>query len=95
MQSGSMNYLYPTQIYNMSDERIAKADFLRLRLVSLSYILPTEIINKLGISSCALRLQTTNLHVWKSAKWKGLDPETPQASIPVLPTYSIGVNIAF
>ena len=39
--------------------------------------------------------QATNLHVWASKKWQGLDPETPDANIPVLPAYSFGINVSF
>lgn len=95
IQSGSINYLYPTQLYNLSDERVVDTNFLRLRLISLSYMIPKSTIEAFGFSSCALRLQATNLHVWKSKRWRGLDPETPHASIPVLPTYSLGINISF
>ncbi len=42
-----------------------------------------------------LRFQATNLHVWASKKWQGLDPETPDANIPVLPAYSFGINVSF
>lgn len=92
---GSRDYLYPTQLFNYSDERVAKTNYLRLRNVTLSYIVPKEAITRLGLQSLVLRLQANNLYVWKSSKWGGLDPETPQANIPVLPSYSLGVNLSF
>lgn len=92
---GSIDYLYPTQLYNMSDERVVKNNFLRLRSVSLSYILPSKSIKKVHLNSCLIRLQATNLHVWTSKKWNGLDPETPSTSIPILPNYTLSVNVSF
>lgn len=94
-REGATNSLYPTELYNMSDERVAKSDYLRLRMIALSYRLPEKCLKKLHISSMMLRFQATNLHVWASEKWEGLDPETPNATIPVLPSYSLGVNVSF
>lgn len=90
---GSIDYLYPTELYNLSDERVVKTNFLRLRSMAVSYILPHALIRKVNLKSCMVRLQATNLHVWTSKKWRGLDPETPVASVPVLPTYTLSVNV--
>lgn len=84
-----------TYFYDLSDERVAKADYLRLRLISLSYMVPEKCLNKVGISSMALRFQATNLHVWANKKWQGLDPETPEANIPLLPSYSFSIDVSF
>lgn len=84
-----------TYFYDHSDLRVAKADYLRLRLVGLSYMMPEKLIRKCGLSSVMLRFQATNLYVWADKKWEGLDPETPQANIPLLPTYSFGINVSF
>lgn len=86
---------YCTYFYDRSSVRVADADFLRLRMVGLNYRVPEKFLNKVGISSLMLRAQATNLHVWASKKWQGLDPETPEANIPLLPTYSIGLNVSF
>ena len=94
IKKGSTDYLYPTQLYNLSDERVVKTNYLRLRSVSLSYILPSTLIKKVHLKSCLVRLQATNLYVWASKKWKGLDPETPNTSIPILPAYTLTVNIS-
>lgn len=86
---------YCTYFYDRSNLRVADADFLRLRLIGLTYRVPEQPLKKFGISSLMLRAQATNLHVWASKKWKGLDPETPEANIPVLPSYSFGLNVSF
>ncbi len=89
------DYNYPTVLYNNSDERVVSSDFLRLRMIALSYTLPKSLLSKVRIQSAQLRLQATNLHVWASSKWNGLDPESYQGAYPVLPVYSLGVNITF
>ena len=88
-------YEYGTYLYDLSDLRVAKSSFLRLRMVGLSYLIPEKILSKVGISSMQLRFQASNLHVWAKKAWKGLDPETPSANIPILPSYSLGINVTF
>lgn len=84
-----------TYFYDLSDLRVAKADFLRLRSVGLSYIMPENLLRMAGISSMMIRFQASNLFVWAHKDWKGLDPETPEANIPILPSYSLGINVSF
>lgn len=94
-RAGRMSSEECTYFYDYSDLRVADADYLRLRMVGLSYMLPEKILHKMGLSSMMLRLQATNLWVWADRKWEGLDPETPLANIPLLPTYSFGINVSF
>ena len=82
-------------MYNYSDIRVAKADFLKLKLISLSYNFPQRLLNPLNINSLMLRCQATNLFTIADKKWNGLDPETRGANIPALPTFSLGVNVSF
>ena len=86
-------YLYT--MYDNSDIRVAKADFLKLRSVSLRYRMPQRWMDALRLSSAEVRLQATNLFTIADKKWKGFDPETEGANIPALPTYSLGLNITF
>ncbi len=81
--------------YDLSDYRVTKGNFLRLRMIGLSYAVPEKGLKRLGISSMMLRFQATNLHVWANKDWQGLDPETSGANIPLLPSYSLGVNVTF
>ena len=84
-----------TYFYDLSDLRVAKADFLRLRSVGLSYIMPEKLLKGVGISSMMIRFQASHLFVWAHKDWQGLDPETPEANIPILPSYSLGINVSF
>ena len=84
-----------TYFYDLSNQQVTKGDFLRLRMIGLSYLVPEKGLNKVGISSMMIRFQASNLNVWANKDWKGLDPETPGANIPILPSYSLGINVTF
>lgn len=91
---GGLN-AYCYNLYNKSDVRIAKTDFLKLKMISLSYDVPKNYIKNMNISNLRLRLQATNLLTFTNSKWHGLDPETSYLGIPLLPAYSVSVNISF
>ena len=83
-------------MYDHSDLRIAKSDFLRLRSIMLSYRLPQELLSKANISSLTIRLQANNLKTWAAKEWKGLDPEyATSANMPLMPSFSLGATISF
>ena len=81
--------------YDYSDLRVAKSDFLRLRNVTVSYRLPRKWLDSVRLKECTIRFQASNLHVWKSSKWGGLDPETAYANMPIMPSYNLGINVGF
>lgn len=85
----------PYTMYNYSDIRVAKADFLKLKMIALSYDLPKRLLQPLHVNSLRLRIQATNLFTIADKKWNGIDPETRGANIPSLPTYSLGINVSF
>ena len=58
-------------------------------------MMPEKYLRKLRLSGLTLRLQVTNLFTIADKKWEGLDPESPGANIPLLPTYSLGINVSF
>jgi len=82
-------------MYDMSDIRVAKTDFLRLRNITLSYRLPKSFLKKFFIKEMTLRLQGSNLKTWAAKEWDGLDPETAYANMPAMPSYSLGASISF
>ncbi|WP_028889827.1 SusC/RagA family TonB-linked outer membrane protein [Tenacibaculum ovolyticum] len=62
--------------YNYSDVRVARGDFIRLKEVSLTYKLPTELVSKLSLNSFSMKLQATNLFLlYSDKKLNGQDPE--------------------
>ncbi len=52
---------------------VQKADFIRLRELSLTYSAPRSVARMLRASSASMTISGRNLHVW--TKYKGIDPE--------------------
>ena len=83
------------EFYDLSDIRVARTDFLRLRNLSLGYRVPEEWLKRYKVQGLMLRIQANNLYTWKDKAWNNLDPESAYSNIPVLPTYSFSVNLTF
>lgn len=68
------------------------ADFIRLQDVTLSYTVPSVLINKYKLSSVKLFVNAKNLATWTS--WIGLDPEfSDQTAVPQTSSVLFGINI--
>lgn len=89
------SFWFPTEIYDKSDERVAKADFLKLKSATLVYRVDRDLLKKWAMSDLSLTFQVANLFTIADKKWQGLDPESSGANIPLLPTYSFGLNVSF
>ncbi len=88
------------EMYNKSDLRVASGDFLRLRSVTLMHSLAPEICSKLNLSSVKLRFEATNLWTLKDKKLRDTDPQqvdfgSGSASIPLTPSFTLGLNVTF
>lgn len=84
-------------MYNFSDIRIVKGDFLRCRNLSLSYSFPYKKISKWGINSLSLSLNVTNPFTFCSSRFEGQDPEiqgTGTTAMPITQTYTFSLNIS-
>ncbi|MDO5980196.1 SusC/RagA family TonB-linked outer membrane protein [Flavivirga spongiicola] len=69
-----------------------KADYWRLKDITLSYNLPTNIMDKIGLDR--VRLYFTGRNLFTITKFNGLDPElTNNRNIPLQKTYTLGINI--
>ncbi len=85
-----------------SDRNTAKADFIKMRNIALTYRLPKSLISKVHLQSCSLTLQATNLLSW-FANDEGVDPEylSNYGDYVVRnlhlgeKTFSLGLNINF
>ncbi|MBP6023882.1 SusC/RagA family TonB-linked outer membrane protein [Ferruginibacter sp.] len=64
---------YNTNLFQGNSRYYEKGDFLCLREVTLSYELPSTLINKAKISSLRVYVTGNNLHYF--TKYKGLSPE--------------------
>ncbi len=80
------------------DRNLEDASFLRLRNISLSYNVASEVLEKTKMfTGVRIFVQGTNLFTW--TKFQGFDPEGTTASTffeyPVARTYSLGFDITF
>jgi TonB-linked SusC/RagA family outer membrane protein len=89
--TSDIGYAYYRQ-YTESDAGYDDASFIRLKNASLSYDLPSSLLNKLKITSLKLYVRGQNL--FTLAKFQGWDPETGTA-IPPIRTFVIGTKITF
>lgn len=88
-------------IWRAADFHIQRADYIKLRDITLSYGLPERIISKAGIKSAKVSLQCRNLWYWAANK-KNLDPEvwngtstSPSRGTRYPAEVSIGLNLNF
>ncbi|WP_158499937.1 SusC/RagA family TonB-linked outer membrane protein [Sphingobacterium paucimobilis] len=65
---GNMSY------YTNADRNVLNASYIKLRDITLGYKLPTPITDKLRTQAVTLRLQVSNIMLWK-ANSVGIDPE--------------------
>ncbi len=74
---------------------IKSGDFLRLKNVELSYRLPKDWIQRVGISDCRLYVNGNNLITWD--KLDGLtDPEAIGSNMyPITKSFNFGANVKF
>jgi TonB-linked SusC/RagA family outer membrane protein len=91
----------PSPLYsvNFSSKIIHDASFVRLRDVSLSYVIPQETVQKTKfISNMRLFVQGSNLFIW--TKWRGRDPEAGAVNLniseyPNPRAFTGGIDITF
>nr|WP_288812467.1 TonB-dependent receptor [uncultured Sphingobacterium sp.] len=80
----------------------SKASFTRLKDVTLSYSMPQQLANKLGVGGLTVYASGRNLYTWTN--WLGWDPEARDVTrgsendainYPMVRTYVVGVNLNF
>lgn len=80
----------------------SKASFTRLKDVTLSYSMPQQLANKLGVGGLTVYASGRNLYTWTN--WLGWDPEARDVTrgsendainYPMVRTYVLGVNLNF
>ena len=84
-------------VYNYSDVRIAKGDFIRMKEISLAYDFPKSWIHPL--TNLSLKLQATNLFlIYADKKLNGQDPEffrSGGVSAPVPKQFTLTLKAGF
>ena len=87
-------------LYDYSDGRVIKGDYLKLQSLSLRYNVDDRLCQKLGLKSAYVSLSGTNLFTWQSKKAKGMDVTSQSGSASVInlsvrPSYSLSLNVTF
>ncbi len=92
---------YFASLWYAADVNTLKADYIKIRDISLTYDFASLLFNSRDVSSARLLLQVQNPYKWLRNK-RGLDPEAYAASsiyaqrtMPVTPTYILGLNFTF
>ncbi|WP_312134406.1 SusC/RagA family TonB-linked outer membrane protein [Sphingobacterium sp.] len=91
----ALDAMSPTNgaMFDNSDLRTVKADFVRFQNLSISYDYFTPRLRALGVQNIRLALQGNNLYIWKNKLLNGQDPEAQGSSIlPYSNTRSAAVN---
>lgn len=99
------SYIYPDyegHQWRAADKHVVKADYIKLRDLSLGYTFDKQNINRLNMESLRLILQVQNLWKWTANK-KGYDPEAMDTymygwgvrTLPIPTTWTIGASINF
>jgi len=84
---------------NTGDANFWKADFIRLKQITLSYSFPASMISRVGLTNARVYVQGLNL--WTYADYLGYDPEfvdTANNGSGILPqskNYTVGVQLGF
>lgn len=87
-----------TDVRGMNSRNLDKADFFRLKSVTLAYNLPKSVVNKIKLSNVRVFFNGDNLLTW-AANGK-YDPEVSVLSIrawdmPIAKTFTFGLELTF
>lgn len=92
-----VNSKFAYNIYNYSDQRVANGDFIRLKTVALSYLLPKSLLAKWGFNSLQLSLVGNNVAVlFSDKKLLGADPEfysNGGVAMPIPKQYTFSIKL--
>jgi TonB-dependent starch-binding outer membrane protein SusC len=79
--------------YGYSNAMLDDASFIRLKNLTFSYTIPQRLSKQMKISN--LRVYVLGQNLLTYTKFKGLDPESGSTGLPLLKTYTLGLNLAF
>ncbi len=95
----SSNPGYPYSAYNLSDVRVAKGDFIRLKNITLGYSIPKSFTERLKIRNIDLALVGNNLALlYADKKLNGADPEffgSGGVALPVPRQFTFSLKVGF
>ncbi|GGH22758.1 SusC/RagA family TonB-linked outer membrane protein [Sphingobacterium alkalisoli] len=95
----TVSAVYPYNAYNYSDQRVAHGDFIRLKQLSLGYLLPSRIVSRLRLNTAKISLVGNNIALlYADRKLNGADPEffnNGGVAMPVPRQYTLSLKLGF
>lgn len=86
-------------LYNNSDLRTVRLNYVRVRALNLNYNIPTSFVKRAGISAASVYVSAQNLWYLTTDRDKmdGIDPEVigERFAMPLPKIFNLGVNISF
>ena len=87
-------------MYDFSNIRVVSGNYLKLKTLSLRYVMPQKICRKLHVKNMYVSLSGTNLLTWSAKELRGQDPTSQSGSadrinLSVRPTYSFSLDVSF
>ncbi len=87
------------QMYDFSDLRVVKGDYLKLQYVSLGYRFSNELCRKLSCKGADVTVSGNNLYTFANKALRGQDPSqsgsAPNIGLSIRPVYALTLNISF
>lgn len=80
--------------YINGDLNVVSASSIKLRDITLSYSLPESVLNQIKADEITLRLQMSNIMLWKANKY-GIDPEFIGSMPTNQNSVALGLRVAF
>lgn len=102
-ENGGAANNYGGNVANLSSRYLQDGSFIRLKTITLSYNLPTDLLQRIKINRARLYVQATNLFTF--TRYDGLDPEVSSqsnnqntagydwATVPQPRTVQVGINV--
>lgn len=96
---------YGGNVANLSSRYLEDGSFIRLKTITLSYMVPSAAVRRIGLNGIRIYVQATNL--FTITKYRGLDPEISSqssnqntagydwATVPQPRTIQAGINLNF
>ncbi|WP_311947962.1 SusC/RagA family TonB-linked outer membrane protein [Mucilaginibacter terrae] len=88
-----------SDLWRYGDNQIASADYIKLRNISLSYIIKNDFLKRIHMTNLRLTAQANNLWYW-SAAGKDIDPEAYNLNggtrgLTIPKSFLVGLSVGF
>jgi len=85
-------------IWTYADIHVQKADYMKVRNITLAYRVSQSVLDKMNLSNLRLSFDVRNPFLWANNR-NNLDPEVwttdRSRGNPKMPTYTLGINLNF